>query len=82
MFDAHLTDRAFPLALAKAGNSIPAKIGQTVYLGTDTQILVHLDGGTTLNARMQNTLDGDDRLAEGAEIHIAVAPGAARFLVE
>ena len=70
------------ISAAASADSIPAKIGQTVYLGTDTQILVHLDGGATLNARMQNTLDGDDRLAEGAEIHIAVAPGAARFLVE
>lgn len=65
-----------------SADSIPARIGQTVYLGTDTQVLAHLDGGATLRARMQNILAGADRLAEGDTIHLAVAPGAARFLVE
>ena len=70
------------ITTAPGGDSIPAKIGQTVYLGTDTQVVAHLDGGATLSARMQNTLAGADRLTEGADIHLTVAPGAARFLVE
>lgn len=69
------------IAAQPAADSIPAKIGHTVYLGTDTQALAHLDGGVTLRARTQNALSAD-RLAEGAEVHISVAPGAARFLVE
>ena len=70
------------ITTAPGGDSIPAKIGQTVYLGTDTQVVAYLDGGATLSARMQNTLAGADRLTEGADIHLTVAPGAARFLVE
>ena len=59
--------------------NIPANIGQTVYLGTDTQALAHLEGGVTLRARTQNALSAD-RLTEGAEVHLSIAPGAARFL--
>ena len=70
------------IGTAPGEGSIPARIGQTVYLGTDTQVMAHLEGGATLGARMQNTLAGADRLTEGADIHLTVAPGAARFLVE
>ena len=67
------------LSAAPAEGAIPAKISQTVYLGTDTQAIADLGGGVTLRARAQNAL-GVDRLAEGADIHLAIAPGAARFL--
>ena len=39
------------IATQPSADSIPANIGQTVYLGTDTQALAHLEGGVTLRAR-------------------------------
>ena len=66
------------LSAAPSDGAIPARISQTVYLGTDTQALADL-GGVTLRARAQNALNAD-RLAEGADVHLTIAPGAARFL--
>ncbi len=66
------------LSATPSDGAIPAKISQTVYLGTDTQALADL-GGVTLRARAQNALNAD-RLAEGADVHLSIAPGAARFL--
>jgi len=67
------------ISASPGADSIPAKIGQTVYLGTDTQAVADLGGGMTLRARTQNALSAD-RLAEGADVHLSIAPGAARFL--
>ena len=67
------------LSAAPVEGAIQARISQTVYLGTDTQALADLGGGVTLRARAQNALHAD-RLAEGADVHLAIAPGAARFL--
>lgn len=72
-----------------SAESLPARVKQTVYLGTDTQLLVELDsgdsagadGGLELRARAQNTL-GDGRLAPGDAVQLTLVPGAARFLVE
>ena len=67
---------------AESEASIPARIGQTVYLGTDTQAEAHLKGGMVLRARLQNALDAGSLPTAGEEIHLSVAPGAARFLVD
>ena len=72
----------FILASAPSTDSIPARVDHTVYLGTDTQVIAQLEGGSLLRARVQNALGGADHLAEGVDVHFTAAPGAARFLVE
>ncbi len=67
------------LSPAPVEGAIPARISQTVYLGTDTQAIADIGGGVTLRARAQNALSAD-RLAEGADVHLTIASGAARFL--
>ena len=77
-----LSIRPERLSLSSTGNGIAARIDHTVYLGTDTQALVRLDDGLMLRTRMQNSVDGAERAAAGAEVCLTIAPGAARFLVE
>ncbi|MEM1163750.1 MAG: ABC transporter ATP-binding protein [Pseudomonadota bacterium] len=63
-------------------NSLPATLQGTVYLGTDTQALADIGGGSMLRTRMQNSLDGAARPKSGAAVHLSIAPGVARFLVD
>ncbi|MEM7269480.1 MAG: ABC transporter ATP-binding protein [Pseudomonadota bacterium] len=70
-----------PERLTIGETGVAAKVGATVYLGTDTQVLAHLEDGATLRVRLQNALSGD-RPAEGDAITLSVAPGAARFLLD
>ena len=68
-----------PERLTIASDGLPATVEQTIYLGTDTQILARIEGGLRLRVRAQN--DGV-RPAQGDCIFLNVADGAARFLVE
>jgi spermidine/putrescine transport system ATP-binding protein len=51
----------------------------TTYLGTDTQFDVEI-GGLTLRVRRQNGQGAQPRL--GDRVHLAIAPDAARFMVD
>ncbi len=67
---------------APAGESLKGVLGPATYLGTDTQYTVALGDRLTLTARAQNTEAGAALPAPGAPVYAAIAPGAARFLVE
>lgn len=69
------------VAISMAGGDIPAKIGGSVYLGTDTQVMAEIGGDVMLRARLQ-TAEAADKPTQGADAFITIAPGAARFLTE
>jgi spermidine/putrescine transport system ATP-binding protein len=68
------------LRLGPAGEagSIAARVGTLVYFGTDTHCHLHLADGTEVVARLQSPADGESGLAQGQEVAISFAPGAAQ----
>jgi spermidine/putrescine transport system ATP-binding protein len=67
---------------APPGESLRGVLGASTYLGTDTHYDVRLSDSLSLTARMQNTEDAALRLDEGDPVHVSIADGAARFLVD
>ena len=57
-------------------------IGQAVYLGTDIQYGVRLDGGAALLVRTQNAGRETRTFRPGDRVGVTIAPGAARLLVD
>ena len=53
-----------------------------IYLGTDTQHLVRLADGTEITARTQNADPAAAAYGPGDKVALAIAPGAARLLVD
>jgi spermidine/putrescine transport system ATP-binding protein len=75
----HLSIRPERLSIAAPGTGLPAVVERVVYLGTDLQVHVQLDGGVPMVVRMQNA----NRVAvPGVGDHIALLAeaGAARLL--
>jgi spermidine/putrescine transport system ATP-binding protein len=62
--------------------TLTGTLGEAIYLGTDTQYTITLDGGATLTVRSQNNADTAQNLAPQSPVHISIADGAARFLVD
>ena len=56
-------------------------VNRFIYLGTDTQCRIHLDDGTEINARVQNTSESTTDLAIGDRVSIHIDRGAARLLM-
>lgn len=87
-----LSIRPERLALARtpSGDSLPARIEQTVFLGAETRVVARLPDGLLLQARLPTAAAdaadaadaGADRPADGTVVHLSVAPGAARFLAD
>ncbi|HEX6144484.1 MAG TPA: ABC transporter ATP-binding protein [Geminicoccaceae bacterium] len=63
------------------GADLAGTIEDVVYLGTDSQVSVRLDGGTRLVARVQNAWR-DRRFGRGERVGLAIRPGAARVLAD
>ena len=61
-------------------NGLPAVVTQAVYLGTDTQYLVALQGGIELAVRSQNSEQSGVRFALGDKVSVIIGEGAARLL--
>ncbi|MFN3847643.1 MAG: ABC transporter ATP-binding protein, partial [Paracoccaceae bacterium] len=77
----HLSIRPERLTLAPAGTGLAATVDQVIYLGTDLQILVRLDGGTPLQIRIQNAARA--HVPEpSARIGLHLEEGAARLLAD
>ena len=58
-----------------------ATVEQVIYLGTDLQVLVRLDGGTPLQVRIQNAARTEVP-ALGTRIGLHLEEGAARLLAD
>ncbi len=82
---AHVLIRPERLSLvseAACENGMTGVIDQAVYLGTDIQYGVRLDGGPALLVRAQNAGESAEPFGPGDRVGLAIAPGAARLLVD
>ncbi len=70
------------LAKPGGGDSLTGVIHRTVYLGTDTQYLVGLDGGSGITVRTRNADHAALGLGPGDRAALDVDEGAARLLVD
>jgi len=81
-----LAIRPEKIRLAKAddgGDGLPGRIEQCVYVGTDTNYQVRLDGADVrLVVRGRNTLTGETLFAVDEPVTIQVTEGAARVLAD
>lgn len=76
----HLSIRPERLNIDPAG-ALSATVDRVIYMGTDLQLVAHLDSGTALTLRLQNS----DRVAvpaPGTRIGLQIEEGAARLLAD
>lgn len=78
---AHVSIRPERLTLAEDG-ILPCLIDRVIYLGTDTQHIVHLDDGTALTVRTQNAHDARAPYGPGDRAALRIDPGAVRVLAD
>ena len=71
-----------PSAKPGGGDSLTGVIRRTVYLGTGTQYLVGLDGGSGITVRTRNADHAAIGLGPGDRAALRVNEGAARLLVD
>ena len=62
--------------------SLSGQVLDTIFIGTDSQVAVRLDQGPTVRVRQQNSQSGQENLAVGTPVHVAVESDAARFLTD
>ena len=82
---AHVLIRPERLSLAperEATGALVGAIDQAVYLGTDIQYGVRLDGGPDMVVRSQNAGVDVEPFQSGDRVGLRIAPGAARLLVD
>ena len=82
---AHVLIRPERLSLmpeAACDSGLTGVVDQTVYLGTDIQFGVRLDGGPDVLVRLQNAGVDATPFRTGDRVGLAIAPGAARLLVD
>ncbi len=60
-------------------NRVPAMVERLVYLGSSTQVLLHLAAGADVQALLPND-GGRTELAQGTPVHAYLAPDALRVL--
>ncbi|MFH1139831.1 MAG: ABC transporter ATP-binding protein [Pseudomonadota bacterium] len=69
--------------LAGDGDGFPGLVRECIYIGTDTNYLVALEGTRVeLMARGQNTIGGEPRFKVGERTLVKVAAGAAKILAD
>ena len=82
---AHVLIRPERLSLVRAeqgDRGLAGVIDQIVYLGTDIQYGVRLDGGPDVLVRSQNAGEDVQLYRPGDRVGLAIAPGGARLLVD
>ena len=82
---AHVMIRPERLSLTherEAAGALVGTVDQAVYLGTDIQYGVRLDGGPDILVRTQNAGTDATPHRVGDRVGLAIAPGAARLLVD
>ncbi len=69
-------------APGEAGAALCGRIERLVYVGSDTDCRVRLEGGPVVEVRLRNAGDGVPPAGPGAPVGIAFDPAAARLLPE
>ena len=64
------------------GQNLEGKLGQSTYIGTDTQFEVLLDKELSLTARMQNSSLTSEKYKNGDQVFLSIDDDAAWFLVD
>ncbi len=77
----HLSVRPERVTLGAVGSGMQAVVEQVVYLGTDLQVLVRLDGGTAMQVRIQNAARTEVP-SPGTRVGLMLEEGAARLLAD
>ena len=70
------------VAAEQGDRGLTGMIDQTVYLGTDIQYGVRLDGGPDVMVRAQNAGEDVRPYQSGDRVGLVIAPGAAKLLVD
>lgn len=80
--DVHISIRPERVVLSdKTSIGWTGHVKETVFIGTDVQSVVELEGGLNLTSRAQNSLSGQSMtFAPGTEVSVQIEPGAARVL--
>lgn len=83
---AHISIRPERLSLEPAtsenSDAITGIVDRTIYLGTDTQTMLHLDDGSEITVRSQNAHSAAQIFSAGDKAILKIDPGAARVLVD
>jgi len=77
----NLSIRPERVTLVAPGTGLQAVVEQVIYLGTDLQVLVRLDGGTAMQVRLQNAA----RIqvpTPGTRVGLHLEEGASRLLAD
>ena len=77
----HVSIRPERISLTKGDADLSAVVERVVYLGTDLQLLMRLDGGAALQLRLQNAARSVPPAA-GARVGLHLEEGAARLLAD
>ena len=77
----HLSIRPERVTLVPPGAGLQAVVEQVIYLGTDLQVLVRLDGGTAMQVRLQNAARTEVP-NPGTRVGLQLEEGAARLLAD
>ena len=77
----HLSIRPERLTLAPTGTGLDATVQHVVYLGTDLQVMVRLDGGADMQLRVQNAARVEVP-GPGNRVGLHLEEGAARLLAD
>ena len=77
----HLSIRPERMTLVPVGSGLEATVRSIVYLGTDLQVMVRLDGGADMQLRIQNAARIEVP-APGARVGLHLEEGAARLLAD
>jgi len=77
----HLSIRPERVTLVPIGSGLQAVVEQVIYLGTDLQVLVRLDGGTAMQVRIQNAARTEVP-SPGTRVGLQLEEGAARLLAD
>ena len=71
-----------PERVSLQANGIPCRVDRLIYLGTDTQYLVRLEGGAEVTVRVQNAHDAAVPFGPGDLAGLVVDAGAPRLLAD
>ena len=81
----HVSIRPERLSIAAPScrdDELTGTVDRLIYLGTDTQCMLHLDDGTELTVRAQNARESALGVRPGERVAVGMDEGAARLLVD
>ena len=76
-------ERLYLSEVAVESDSLPGRVRDNVFVGTDIQTMVDVHNGPSMMVRTSNSSRGNERLFEtGSPVFVNIEAGAARLLVD